>query len=217
MKTLTITLFFIALTSIAFTQDITTEELPKRTDFGINATSFVNKFLNFNDSEGDVGDFLFTHRIYRYEKMILRMGFDIGYTNVKIEPDDDDEEILSSIFNAKYRVGWEKQNPIAKKWTFLSGYDFLTGFRNNTVESKNNFDDVKSVDWTYDIGMGPIVGFQFNINEKVGLFTESTFYLTYFINKNKITFDSDPAEVDKSQGWNFDITLPTTLYFFVKF
>ena len=207
---------FLFCFSISVSAQDSTSVYKVRHEVGVNATGFINSFLSFNDRTGATGAYFLTYRKYRPDQKTLRLGLNVDFDNSRRQPVDPDDEVTSTLLSFNVRVGWENQSLISKRWVFLHGFDALMGYSNSLVKSMNSFEDVSTNDWTVRLGAGPYGGLQFKINERMGLFTETTMYLIYLRNIEKTKFSVSDDETEKFSAWDLNILLPTTLFFYLK-
>ncbi len=203
----------------------------KQREIGLNATNFINSFISFNDQSGAPGNYLFSYRIYSEQGNIFRFGFDLDLNRLKTTDENTPDEESNRVSRLALRAGSEKQIHLPKRWTLFLGYDIIGGISRNRLESTVLLIDpftgdpgilqdiTRKID-TWNLGTGPCIGIQFNISDRIGVFTESTFYLNYSTSTEKLESMSTSfpvPEVDKKTNTlGFNIGLPTAIFFFVK-
>ncbi len=185
-------------------------------EFGLNVTGFANQFFSFNGNEAPQGPYLFTFKKLDGDKA-FRMG--LG-ANVVTRSGEDGNSVVpfnESILNLDLRLGAEKHHDISNRWLFTTGFDGLLSVAHSKFESSNNFNDSEQKSTSFLLGLGPVVGVHFRINERISIGTESTLYLSYTYTKR--SFDSGfpgSDDSDKNSAINLNIAPPFALYFSIR-
>ena len=83
----------------------------------------------------------------------------------------------------------------------------------------SGFDRVTTSTDVTGIGGGPVWGIQFNLNDRLSLQTEAALYALSSTTKEKSQFSSNPEfnTNDKSNNMAIAFTLPTSVFFVVRF
>lgn len=191
---------------------------PSRFQFGINATYFVSNFLGLNQNELDLGPYAFTGKL-RLKKTYLRMGLGGQASNRTLAND-----FTANIFDRKsqivdLRVGLEWQKKLDKRWVFYYGLDALFGTELHQTIARNSFDDVATKFTKIYSGGGPIIGIQFDINKRISLGTESSFYISGISETERTSFNNFPEQNTSKtdNSLEFDTAIPTELFFIIHF
>lgn len=192
----------------------------------INATFFLKQFLNFASQNFNVSSspYILDYRFVP-KSSGFRISAGISYNQKKTTiPASQsgtgvDETDNSHVLTISYRLGYVYQKKIAKKWTIIAGAEFIGTVLDSTqtVTTSSDISSNKAKGWT--IGLGPSLGIQFDINKRMGLYTETAFYYTYGSETVKNTFNSFPASngniATSSNGLNF--ILPVSIFYYIKF
>jgi len=187
-----------------------------RNEWGINITGFATQFFSFNGNEVDEGSYLFTYKNIKGARALrLGLGFFVNHTNS--EGGNNIAPLITNGFDIDFRIGLEKQFPIARRWLFTAGGDFLIGYKDITSRSESNFGTVEIKEEEFSAGIGPVLGVHFRFNQRVSIGTEGTVYLRYFNAKNSTDFgNGGGTDTNKSDGVNFAMVTPLALYFAVR-
>ncbi len=186
---------FISLAAVAQNDKLDTEKSGKNFEYqiGINATSFIKSFIVLNNnsiaSNGNVPQFALNYKMLYNKQQLsenLRYGLRLGgtYTSSENGTASDGNVNNTKALTFAARVGIELQQKVSKRLVVYYGIDYLMNSSNQeNVSSFQVFTNVFQTTTTTQTnsakGLGPIVGFQFNINKYMNVSTEASLY---FIN-----------------------------------
>ncbi|MCF8246185.1 MAG: hypothetical protein K9J37_06920 [Saprospiraceae bacterium] len=186
-------------------------------EIGINFTRFLDEAIDFGGNETTLSPYLFTYKRLNQSGDGFRMGagFDFSRSKGDISGNFFDDEAKSASSSLDLRIGNEHQRKITDRWSYYYGFDGLIGYSVLDVKSSN----AKITNSSMYGGIGPVMGAQFMFNERVGLFTEASFYLVQSFLNEKIEFTSsfEEDEKSKSNATNLSFQIPTNIYLFFKF
>ncbi len=202
-----------------FAQTDQTAPTPRTWEIGINATSFINTFLSFNDVTSGSGNYLFSLKKLDAQQKGMRLGLNLDFNNDKTDLNNVEGTRINDLAAVSMRLGKEWQIPVYNRWYLLTGYDFLGSYRYSSTETDSDTDLIKISTITYSLGAGPFLGVQFRINERIGLFTESTLYFIHARGVNKVDSENFPSQDQKrkSSSNNLNLQTPFSLFFYFKF
>lgn len=167
--TVLLLLMFLATPSL-FAQEIEEPAKQMNQELGVNATALLTNFLSFNSDLVDPGAYVLTYKRINERGRGFRLGFGVSLNSIEGE---------NSFIN--FRLGYERQTVITSKWLFYWGIDL--------VANVGNFND-PTTEISKGVGLGPVIGIQYRINEKIGFSTESSFY---FLSKEAGEFEFKAA------------------------
>lgn len=186
---------FTSLAAMAQNDKSDSQESGKNFEYqiGINATSFIKSFIVLNNntipSNGNVPQFALNYKmLYNKQKLSenLRYGLRLGGTYTSSENGTASDGNVNNTKSLTYaaRVGVELQQKVSKRLVLYYGLDYLmNSTEQETVSSFQVFTGIFQTTTTTQTnsakGLGPIVGFQFNINRYMNVSTEASLY---FIN-----------------------------------
>jgi hypothetical protein len=209
---LAIALFLCVNGFVARAQE-TTSELPTyNNEWGLNVTGFANQFLSFNGNDAPSGPYLMTYKRINGNKA-FRMGFGINVNTVDGTTGNSSVPFKQTQFGFDLRLGSEKHHEIYRRWLFTTGLDGLLGYGYSKFNSNNNFNSGEQKSNVLKIGLGPVLGIHYRINNRISVGTESTVYLNYTFAKNKFSDGFEGFE-GKSETSNFQLNIapPLALY-----
>jgi hypothetical protein len=194
-------------------------------ELGVNFTFFLDEVLDFGGDGGtQLNPYLLTYKNLDEAGTGFRMGVGGNFTqrNSKEEAGpSNDEKVSETGFGLSMRLGKEWHKPLTKRLSWYYGFDGLLGIGVSRTKSEDASEDITTVSTLnrFSGGGGPIVGFEWMITDKIGLFTEGSLYLSNSFRKDKVTFEGteqdDENFTSNLLGVNFG--LPSNIYLFVRF
>lgn len=185
-------------------------------EIGINATFFIQQFISLGTSTNvNASPYAITYRRIKSNRRIFRAGF--GINGINTETDQSGTTSKSHAFALNTRFGIERQFNIGKRWSTSVGGDLRSGFEHVKTESSQFQGDFTTIDEVYSNGIGPVLGIRFDITEKIGLYTESAFVTSVIIGKSTNEFSQSDSSVSKQTIFTTNFSLPTSIYFTLKF
>ncbi|MDB5282177.1 MAG: hypothetical protein JWO06_1252 [Bacteroidota bacterium] len=184
----------------------------------VNGTFFLKQFLNFAGSSATITPSTY---ILEYKFLPKNHGFrfSVGgnYTQKKNYQDSSQITVNSSM-SFDFRLGYVYQKKIAKRWSVFAGADIVSHIENTFLRVNTVEDIVTTKTQSWSVGIGPSFGFQFAINKRIGLFTETAFYYMYSKGTQGHTFVNNPDFNDgtKNSGNSLTFVIPTSLFFYVR-
>lgn len=215
-KSILLLILSLSLNTIILSQDEDMMEKSTYSEFGVNATSFINEFLSLNNNDADLGDYMIVYKYHMGDKA-FRAGLGGNFSQLNEDVDGGGSR-ESKNNNIQFRIGYEYKKPITNKWLLYTGIDVIGGAE-NSVSNTQTFENIKITNSTTSFGGGPILGIQFFINPNISLGTEGSLYYRYSIVKEKEEFsiNSEFNFEDTSNTNQLDFGLPTALFFMIRF
>lgn len=195
-------------------------------EIGLNATPFVNQYLDFGSGNGEFS----SPYMITYEQRFGRLGSRVGVglvgnnnmdkpvNGVPTEPVFHQNDLS---FDARWGVLMYKE--ISKKWNLKYGLDAIVSIDNNKnwTEVKNVFGDLvtnTNSQVIYETGLSPFVFVQFQISDHFSIGTELVGRAARFENITKVQSSEFPQfdSRQESTGTSFSIAPPTALYFIFR-
>ena len=215
MKNTSLLFFLIFSTPFLFGQE-SDDVQTYQNEWGLNITGFANQFLSINGSTADPGSFLLTYkRIKKNQAFRTGLGLFLNFTNT--DENANESSLESNSVNISLRLGMEKHFPIERKWLFTAGGDLILNYSDFTSGSLSNFGDVTIKNSEWSVGLGPVLGVHFRINQRISLGTEGTLYIRYFDSNSETDFgDFGGSNNNDSTGFSLNMNTPLALYFSVR-
>lgn len=205
----------------ASAQDTTFHEI------GLNATPFVNQYLNL----GAGSNFVSSPYMVTYEHRFGCIGgrFGIGATATKstdnpVNDKPTEPALHNNTSTLNLRLGAVLYKDLSKRWSLKYGVDgvFSRGSSKSwTVVSDLFGQEIKSTtsNMNWRVGAAPFIFAQWHVTDHFSLGTEILATLTFGEDVDKVTNTAFP-EFDtsqKSSSVNFSIDPPTALFFIFRF
>lgn len=217
-KPILLLIYFIAFFGISIASNAQDNEMLDNGNYhelGINATSFINEFISLNNNSADLGDYMITYK-YHFGAKALRFGLGGQFSQLNEDVGGGDRDSKSNIL--EFRIGYEWNKQITKRWAFYTGMDIVGG-NTKSVSETNNFERVTLTNSTTSFGGGPILGIQFFINSHISLATEGSLYYRYseISDKEEFSISSEFNKDETSSRNAINFGLPTALFFVIRF
>ncbi len=221
MKHLSTFLLFVLLVNKSFAQDSTFVEL------GINATPFVNQYLDFGSGDGEFSSpYMITYE-RKFGKLGSRVGLGVIANNSNDKPINGkptEPEFHRSAMQLDARLGAVLYKSLSNRWNLKYGMDAVV-----TVNNNKNWTVVRNVfgelvintnsinEWQG--GLAPFLFVQFHITKHFSIATELIGRATYGEIVTKVHSSEFPefATRQESTTMNFNIAAPTALYLIFRF
>jgi hypothetical protein len=210
---LLICIFFISCLSA---QEKTAEIPAFKYELGLNATGLLTNLLG-NSNQIDLGTYLISYKRLRGNKA-FRLGTTVNVSFRKDNTGSFDTKLNSQ--NFQLRMGEETRHDISKKCQYYFGFDGLIGYRLEESKGTTNSSFITQKDVNFSLGLGPVVGIQFAVYERLLIGTEGSLYAVY--NKNSISFNNSQSSFNSIptrdvEGLNVLTALPKFLFVILKF
>ena len=215
-----LTILFMALTFSLFAQVDSVPSFNKR-EFGIDASA-VNNFLPEDLRLTLSRTTMFSYRKYKSPNKFTRhnLSFDIGANFFDGVNNNGDFN-----FNVSYFVGWGRRRNLYKKFDWFYGNDLsfapnisIRRVTRTIASGSMTFEDTdRNQSFRLFVGVGWFLGFQYQFNERFGLYTESR--LRFLAGVSNDRFLSSSRTNSSSFTYSLDriFILPNTLTFFYRF
>lgn len=185
-------------------------------ELGINATFFIQQFISLGTSTNvNTSPYAITYRRIKSNRGIFRAGF--GMTGFSSQSEESQQTLKTSSYAFNTRLGIERQFDIAERWSVSVGGDLRNSFEYQETRNPQFQTDFTAIDESYGVGIGPILGIRFNLGQRIGLYTETAFISEFSVDKSKTTFNSNNENSSKQNNFNANFSLPTSIYFTIKF
>ena len=184
----------------------------------VNGTFFLQQFLSFANNTASVSP---SPYIVEYRYMPGNHGFRIdaggSFSNKKSFLDSSQVQI-SKTAALNFRIGYVYQKKIARHWSIFTGVDVITSINPDVLTDNSTIDIVTTTNNSYTVGLGPALGIQFAISNRVGLFTETAFYYQATISKQTSTSVNFPETNTTTNSIENDLKfiIPVSLFFYVR-
>ena len=128
---------------------------------------------------------------------------------------DDDRDHNNQRLELDYLIGWGKQKSIFKNAKIYYGWDVAPRIGYFRDSHPDSFDEqVTSTNFSTGMQTGPFLGFQYNLGDRFGIYTESNYYVNVNYRQTRRMIDTGISERESTSCfWSFSerLLLPTTL------
>ncbi len=183
-----IVLLFLGLPFFMQAQDANTETNLHKNEIGVDIVGLTKLLLDFNNTNSNTYDAQY-QVTYKRHFTNSRFRFGIGGRSLVRNRDIvglESEKLRNSNYDFRYRLGIEKSSKISKHWEVYYGadlrHDILT--RRNDSYNNNGIINILKVK-TNTVGIAPLVGFSYVINNRISLQTEASFAIFGRITKEE--------------------------------
>jgi hypothetical protein len=214
-KKLLSALFILCLTHILSAQDdaLQTERKFKH-ELGLNVTNLITDLLG-NNNRSDPGTYLISYKRLNGNSA-FRLGLNVNFSLSQERFNGFDNNLTNQ--NLQVRLGKEWRHDIVKRFQYYFGVDALVGFQSEQSAANVNGSTIIQKDQVVLAGVGPVLGFQFAIYDKLLIGTEGALYATFNRTSTDFTvIGSIPIPSRSSNGLNIQTGLPKSLFLILKF
>ena len=217
------TVFSLFLTAFSLSSLFSQEAAnpPINKEIGLNFTRFLDEAIDFGGSSTLLNPYLLTYKKLDATGKGLRLGAGFSFSRSKGNDGSGNfftDDASSFFTSGDLRFGSEQQRKISGKWMFYYGFDGLFRFNYSDLTTSSDFGgEVKIKTMNYGAGLGPVLGAQFMISERVGLSTEASFYLVQSFRNETTKFDGGSSDdKQKSNSTRLDFSVPTNIFIFFR-
>ncbi len=193
------------------------QEKPKLVQVGVNATDFVRQYLVFNSNNLNLTTSPYDLNIKLFQNKLnlapntrigLRMGFGYLFAENSNTQNNSSSNFKTKTEGLNYRLGFEFQQDLSKRFTVFYGLDYRRGKNKNLTENtfENNGVKETSTNENSNKSRGAQIAFgvQFKITNYLNINTEALFGYVTGESSTKFTGSAFPnGRVDAGGFRNF--------------
>ncbi len=185
---------------------------------GLQGNELIRQLLTIGDVANPDNPYLIN---YSYNSANGR-GINVGFA---LRVDEFDQQtgfstLTTEIDNFALRVGYERKKQLDKRFVFSLGFDILIeSFKNKTINEDNFNSQILTTETkTTAYGLGPRLGLNYRITDKIILGTEANYYYKELEEEFEATFDNNPTnnESDKSDLKRLNFVSPSSLWLIIR-
>lgn len=192
-------------------------------EIGVNFSRFLDEAIDFGGTQTILDPYVFTLKKLDNTGKGFRLGAGFNFNRSKGDDGSGNfftDDPASGFFSLDIRLGSEKQRKLSKSWVCYYGFDWVLEFDYSELRTRSDFngENVKIVDTAFGFGLGPALGGQFMISERVGIAAEASFYLVQNFQKEKTKFDNSLStdEERKFNSTRLNFNVPANVYIFFR-
>jgi hypothetical protein len=214
-KKLLTALFILFSTHILSAQDDAPKTERKfKHELGLNVTNLITDLLG-NNNRSDPGTYLISYKKLNGNSA-FRLGVNVNFSLSQQRFNGFDNNLTNQ--NLQIRLGKEWRHDIVKRFQYYFGVDGLAGYQSEQSAANVNGSTIIQKDGVLSVGVGPVLGFQFAIYDKLLIGTEGSLYATFNRTSTDFTVIGSLAIPSRSSnGLNIQTGLPKSLFLILKF
>lgn len=198
-----------------------TNPAPKKREIGLNITNTLAGFLSADGNNDAQDRFLLSYKLYNPStKRAIRMA-----CNIKFDDNSSDNNFGFSredkAMAIDYRVGMEQRRQITPRFISYFGGDLILNYNQEKVVIVNDFGIGSSrsslITHGGGLGLGPVMGFQFQLHSRVILSTEAAFYLNGSVQRELLEIKPEPVEEINRRRLHVIPIIPSSLWVNISF
>lgn len=217
MRHILITFFLLTSLAAVATSDslvVAPKAKPQHHVF-LNTTFFLKQLINLSNQNIAISPYILGYKCFFTKNHGIRASIGGSFSKRTDYPDSTATRITTN-YAVDYRVGYEFRHLFGKRWYLQTGVDIVGRQSFGGTKANSSFDILNSSTSFNSIGGGPLLGIQFNITNRIALFTETAFYYSYSWGQRKIDSRNFPQlNSNRSAGSEYrgEFILPTSLFF----
>ena len=185
-------------------------------ELGIN-TSFVQN--NVLDNSQSANPYSLSYKLIT-QQLGVRIGAGGTFAQDKIQEDGFADNQRKVNYTTDVRIGAEWRKSIKEKWLIYAGLDVIgTQVVDKTIID-SGFDKVTDISSALGYGGGPVIGFQFYINNHLSLATEGAAYFRNVETTTARLFENFPDfddDINTTSSQDVVNQLPSSIYIIYRF
>jgi hypothetical protein len=219
--TLSVLCFFLGLCCFAQTRATDkkerekAEKKPVSHEIGLNVTNLLTDLLG-NNNRTEPGAYLLSYKRVSGDNA-LRVGVTTNFALKKENTLSFNTQLINQ--NFQLRVGYEKRHSLSPRFLYYFGIDAVAGYKQEQSNATTSSLNVLQTDLIATGGVGPVLGFQFAVFDKLIVGTEGSLYATYYQSSTRFKNVGSTAvfPTKEATGMTAQTNLPKFLFLIVKF
>jgi hypothetical protein len=185
--------------------------------FSLQANQLLRQLFSLSNTSTNTGNPFSLTYAFNNKQTGNGMAFGLGYFTSHVEDTDQGNDRETDNSNINFRIGYDKKGSIGKRWTAGWGFDLLLSrSKNFTTTDQGGFIseiEDKSNGW----GFGPRGSLLFQVNGKIHLGTETSWYFQSEKIKSDISFGGGGSQKSEQKSSVFALQVPVAIFLTIKF
>lgn len=185
--------------------------------FSLQANQLLRQLFSLSNTSTNTGNPFSLTYAFNNKQTGGGMAFGLGYFTSHIEDTDQGNDRKTDNSNINFRVGYDKKGSIGKRWTAGWGFDLLLSrSKSFTKTEQGGFIseiEEKSNGW----GFGPRGTLLFQVNGKIHLGTEASWYFQKEKLESDISFTGGSSQNSEQKSSSFALQVPVAIFLTLKF
>lgn len=210
-------LFVFVIAFYAITDSAAQETQSFDHDFGFN-TNFIFQGL----FQSQQAPFSIMYKKYSAENKAMRLGVDLSFFSNNNDVQGSANTSFTNSYNGDINltVGFERQSVLGGRWMWYYGVDAVPVIAFSKSEAYSDSDTKTTTNSFSSLGLGvkPLIGIRFNINQRLYVSAEASAQLTYSKSWNRqVNHTSTTIRDATSDNINFDVNPASGVFIFYRF
>jgi hypothetical protein len=192
---------------------------PMTHQIGINSSFLLNKVFKSLDDSINATPYMLTYR-FGLGHFGLRLGAGGASKYSLVQEEGYADSKLFSKKSLDIRVGFDYEKNLGRRFKGTFALDFLTKRFIQKDVTDSGFDVIEKVNQKIAYGAGPSIGMSYWFSEKIGIYTEASFYMLYGNTDNGRIFKNFPELNDqlfREKTEDLVTILPSSIFIVFKF
>jgi hypothetical protein len=185
--------------------------------FSLQANQLLRQLFSLSNASTNTGNPFSLTYTFNNKQTGNGMAFGLGYFTSHVADTDQGNDRETDNSNINLRVGYDKKGSIGKRWTAGWGFDLLLSrTKSFTTTDQGGFIseiEDKSNGW----GFGPRGTLLFQVNGKIHLGTETSWYFQKEKIKSEISFGGGAPQKSEQKNSTFALQVPVAIFLTIKF
>lgn len=180
-------------------------------EISLNAGPFIQRYLSFGQNTTVVTDNYMLNYHQGSNNKLFRMGLGLRFDFSNKNPSDNSDRFIA----IDLRLGREFRKKLNDRWNLSYGLDFITAISNLT-STWGSFTTRTDIDTNLSLGLGPILGLGYAVNNRIRLWTESSY--SFIVSRASFKSKAGGSEIDSNSELSFysKFQVPISLYLGIK-
>jgi hypothetical protein len=185
--------------------------------FSLQANQLLRQLFSLSNTSTNTGNPFSLTYAFNNKQTGNGMAFGLGYFTSHVEDTDQGNDRETDNSNINFRMGYDKKGSIGKRWTAGWGFDLLLSRSKSftTTDQGGFISEIK--DKSNGWGLGPRGTLLFQVNEKIHLGTEASWYFQKEKIESDINFGGGGSQKSEQKSSSFALQVPVAIFLTLKF
>jgi hypothetical protein len=185
--------------------------------FSLQANQLLRQLFNLSNTSTNTGNPFSLTYAFNSKQTGGGMAFGLGYFTSHTEDTDQGNNRETDNSNINFRVGYDKKGSIGKRWIAGWGFDLLLSHSKGlTTTNQGGFiSEIK--DKSNGWGLGPRGTLLFQVNGKIHLGTEASWYFQKAKIESDLSIIGGGNQKSEQKNSSFALQVPVAIFLTIKF
>lgn len=195
-------------TEIQSQSSLDSQDTTQYREISLNAGPFIQRYLSFGQNTTFITDNYILNYHQGSNNKLFRMGLGLRFDFSNKSPSDNSDRFIA----IDLRLGREFRKKLNDRWNLSYGLDFITAISNLT-STWGSFTTRTDIDTNLSLGLGPILGLGYAVNNRVRLWTESSY--SFIVSRASFKSKAGGGEISELSFFS-RFQVPISLYLGIK-